>query len=141
MIARKGFTLLEVLIVVIIIGILAAIALPQYVNTIEKARSAEAVSNIGALRSAVDRYWYEQSALSASYNSATLDKLDVDNPNNDTGAMFTYTLTDNSTSTTKNYTIRAERDGKSTTHWVQWTQADNNTGRLYKANALGGPES
>lgn len=141
MLARKGFTLLEVLIVVIIIGILAAIALPQYINTIEKARSAEATSNIGALRSSMDRYWYDQSAIAATYSAAALDKLDIDNPNNDTRRMFNYILTDSSTSTTKNYTIKAERIGKADTHWVQWTQTDNNTGRLYKSNALGGPES
>jgi len=141
MLKNQAFTLLEVLIVVIIIGILAAIALPQYVNTIEKARSAEATSNIGALRSSVERYWYEQSALAASYTPAALDRLDIDNPNNDTNRLFDYTLTDNSTQTTKTYTIRAERIGKAATHWVQWTQTDNNTGRLYKANALGGPES
>lgn len=138
---RKGFTLLEVLIVVIIIGILAAIALPQYVTTIEKARSAEATSNIGALRSSMDRYWYDQGAFASSYSAATLAILDIDNPNNDSNRLFDYTLTDNSTSATKNYTIRAERIGKAATHWVQWTQTDNNTGRLYKSNALGGPES
>lgn len=138
---RKGFTLLEVLIVVIIIGILAAIALPQYITTIEKARSAEAVANIGSLRSSMDRYWYEQSALQASYAAATFDTLDVDNPNSDTNRRYDYTLTDNSTINTKNYTIRAERIGKEASHWLQWTQTDNNTGKLYKSSTLGGPES
>jgi len=146
---KKGFTLLEVLIVVIIIGVLAAIALPQYVNTIEKARSAEATSNIGALRSSFDRYWYEQSALAASYTSAAFVKtyagslkLDIDNPNADSNRLFDYALTDGDTSlVAKSYTVRAERIGKSSTHWVQWTQTSFNTGRLYKSNALGGPES
>jgi len=138
---KKGFTLLEVLIVVIIIGILAAIALPQYTSTIEKARSAEATSNIGALRSSMDRYWYDQSALAASYTAATIDLLDIDNPNNDTGRLYNYTLTDTSSATTKTYTIEAKRIGKETTHWVKWVQTNNNNGRLYKSSALGGPES
>ena len=138
---KRGFTLLEVLIVVIIIGILAAIALPQYIDTIEKARSAEATANVGTLRSSMDRYWYEQGALASSYTAAALANLDVNNPNDDTGRLFNYTLTDTSTAATKTYTIRAERIGKVATHWVQWTQTDNNTGRLYKSNALGGPES
>ncbi len=138
---RKGFTLLEVLIVVIIIGILAAIALPQYISTIEKARSSEAISNIGALRTSTDRYWYDRSAVSGSYAAATLTTLDVDNPNSVSNRLFDYTLTDSSSAGGKNYTIRAERRSDPSTYWVQWTQQSNTSGRLYKSNALGGPES
>jgi len=137
---RKGFTLLEVLIVVIIIGILAAIALPQYVSTIEKARSAEAASNIGSLRSSVDRYWYEQTSQ-ATYTAATMNTLDVDNPNSVTGRLFNYTLTDASDASGRNYTVRAERTSDAATYWVQWIQESNTSGKLYKAAALGGPES
>ncbi len=137
---RKGFTLLEVLIVVIIIGILAAIALPQYVSTIEKARSSEALSNVGSMRSAMDRYWYEQTSQT-TYTAGTINVLDIDNPNSVTGRLFDYTLTDTSTAGGRVYTIRAERTSDPSTYWVQWTQTSNISGKMTKASALGGPES
>jgi prepilin-type N-terminal cleavage/methylation domain-containing protein len=53
---KKGFTLLELLMVVIIIAILASIALPQFIRAAEKSRAAEAFSTLGAVRSAEIRY-------------------------------------------------------------------------------------
>ncbi|MDO8602955.1 MAG: prepilin-type N-terminal cleavage/methylation domain-containing protein [Candidatus Omnitrophota bacterium] len=136
---KKGFTLLEVLIVVIIIGILAAIALPQYTATIEKSRSAEAASNIGALRTAVDRYWYQNNASDPT--NTDLDKLDIDNPNNVIGKLYTYSISSNtSTASTRTYTILATRTSSGgTTYTVQWVQTNNNTGNLYRSANLGGP--
>ena len=54
--SSKGFTLLELLVVVLIIGILAAIALPQYRRTVEKAKVAEALVNVKAIEGAMQRY-------------------------------------------------------------------------------------
>jgi type IV pilus assembly protein PilE len=135
---KKGFTLLEVLIVVIIIGILAAIALPQYTTTIEKSRSGEAVVNVGTIRAALDRYWYQENNLS----TATLDTLDIDNPNNVTNKLYTYTLSGLSgAGAERAYVVTATRTVGSATYWVKWTQTNNNTGKLTRSANLGGPTS
>ncbi len=56
---RKGFTLIEVLIVVVIIGILAAIAIPKFSNTKGKAVAASMKSDLRNLASAQEGYWVE----------------------------------------------------------------------------------
>lgn len=51
---QKGFTLIELMIVVAIIAILAAVAIPQYQNYVARSQVARAVGEIGALRTAVE---------------------------------------------------------------------------------------
>ena len=55
-----GFTLLELLIVVVIVAILATIALPQFTKTFAKAREAEASSQLSALLAAAFAYYQEK---------------------------------------------------------------------------------
>ena len=47
---RRGFTLLEIIVVLIIVGIIATLGLTQYTRVIEKGRTIEAKSNLGILR-------------------------------------------------------------------------------------------
>ena len=56
---RKGFTLLELIIVIIIVGILATLGFVQYSAVIEKSRGAEARATISTLRSQVAAKSYE----------------------------------------------------------------------------------
>jgi general secretion pathway protein G len=54
--SRRGFTLVEILIVVIILGILAAIVIPQFTNASQNARESSLQSTLQTLRSQIQLY-------------------------------------------------------------------------------------
>ena len=84
-----GFTLLELLVTVLIIGILAAVALPRYEKAVIKARTVEAQVNLKALTDAQERYWL----MYRSYTN-TLNDLDV---RVKASKYYTYTCIENRT--------------------------------------------
>jgi general secretion pathway protein G len=53
---QEGFTLLELMIVMIIIGILSAVAIPAYLQSVRKAKEAVLREDLHAMRSAIDSY-------------------------------------------------------------------------------------
>lgn len=54
---KKGFTLIELMIVVAIIGVLAAVAIPKFADLIRKAQEAACKGQLGAIRSALSIYY------------------------------------------------------------------------------------
>jgi len=71
----KGFTLLELLVVVLIIGVLAAIALPQYKKAVDRSRFVQLVTYNNAIVKA-QRIYY----LTNGQYTMSLENLDIDLP-------------------------------------------------------------
>ena len=97
--SRKGFTLVEVLIVVIIIGILASIGIPQFGASIEKAKGGEARAGLGHIQTGEKVYFAEN-----EYYTTVQGDLDITLTNK----YWTFSL---STPTSTTYTATATRSG------------------------------
>ena len=67
---QKGFTLIELMIVVAIIGILAAVALPAYQDYTTRAKVSECVGMISACKTAVTEYYSSQTSMPTSASVA-----------------------------------------------------------------------
>jgi len=108
----SGFTLIELMIVVAAIAILAMIAFPSYKEYVQKSRRAEAVSAMGRMQLAMERWradnpsYANSAAPSASYPAVP------------TSSYYSFTLSGQSAS---GYTVTATRQG---------AQADDRCGTL-----------
>ncbi len=69
---RQGFTLVELAVVVVIIGVLAAFAVPRFIASVERSKAAEAFNYLASVQAAQERYHARQGTYASS-----VDSLDI----------------------------------------------------------------
>ena len=73
---RKGFSLVELAVVVIIIGVLAAFGVPRLLKSVERSKGAEAFKYLSSVRSAQERYQARQGTYASDLTTLDMDQSD-----------------------------------------------------------------
>ncbi|MGL5120615.1 MAG: pilin [Plesiomonas shigelloides] len=79
---NKGFTLIELMIVVAVIGVLAAIAIPQYQNYVAKAELGSALSTLASLKTNVEDHLANKGEFPTATAAQAADVLGAPTPDN-----------------------------------------------------------
>ncbi len=100
--SKRGFTLIELMIVVAVVGILAAIAYPSYIDSVRKAHRADGKAALLNAAQKMEAYY----ARNAKYTDATLADLNI--PSTSEEGYFDITI---ETADANSYVFRAEALG------------------------------
>ncbi|ODU06989.1 MAG: hypothetical protein ABS84_16865 [Rubrivivax sp. SCN 71-131] len=71
--AQRGFTLIELMIAIVVVGILASIAYPSFMDAIRKSRRSEAINALNQVQQAQERFRANQTAYTANLAAAPTD--------------------------------------------------------------------
>ena len=120
---RKGFTLVELAVVIVIIGVLAAFGVPRFLKSVERTKASEAFAYLSAVRSAQERYIAKEGIYAdacskldivqaAPKNFGNPTTIATTNPSTGGAPTWSLTLTRNSaTSSYGMYTVVFTHNG------------------------------
>ena len=130
----SGFTLLELMVVIVIMGVLIGMSLPRFGRAIEQSRADIAAANLRAIWSAERLYWLEHRAYTAELPSLqALGLLDPAVVMATSGYVYAVP-----SATDRTFTATATRAGS--TSWIGAFAIDEVGSLSGSVTALGGPE-
>jgi prepilin-type N-terminal cleavage/methylation domain-containing protein len=123
--ARKGFTLVELAVVVVIIGVLAAFGVPKFLNSVERSKASEAIAYLSAVRTAEERYQAKEGVYTDQLSNLDISMTQpkyftigtITTTNDGSTPSWTLTLTRIASSSSKGaYTVVFTQDGYDSTN-------------------------
>jgi prepilin-type N-terminal cleavage/methylation domain-containing protein len=116
LIKRSGFTLVELAVVIVIIGVLAAFAVPKFRAAVERSKAAESVNYLSSVQAGQERYHARQGTYATDVN-----QLDITftTPKYFTASAITFTNIEN------DWALKLTRSGATAgygAYTVQYTQ-------------------
>jgi type IV pilus assembly protein PilE len=109
---HKGFTLVEILIVIIIVGVLAGLAVPAYQTTVERSRRTEAIQMLSGARGAQMRFFMQNNNYASLHSALDFDVTNTaaDPPGNVRHWTYTNPVVGGAGGTSATFTITARRN-------------------------------
>ncbi len=126
---QRGFATLEVILMIVVIGILATVAVPRFTDVTTKANTAKIQSDLTTIDTAIQIYYMEKGEYPADIKALVDGNYLMDTPTPPTGYAYVKT-TENSTTTAKETKINGPNYGfteTGDTNKVKRASLDGNT--------------